>query len=274
MHTPEDSELGKGTNYPKYYDKSILFGIPRLVSRKEMGIDTELPFYGTDIWNAWEISWLNPRGKPCVAIGTIEIPAQSPNLVESKSLKLYLNSLNSTKFANIDEVCSTIVRDLSETAGIDIKCKLTKLSDFTHQIDKNNGISVDDIDIEVSDFNYDPKLLKATKNKENVTETLTSDLLKSNCPVTNQPDWATVTISYVGQKLDRESLLRFVLSFREHNEFHEQCAERIFLAVKEVTNPTHLVVECRYTRRGGLDINPIRRLNFAQESEYKRFVRQ
>lgn len=251
MNTPENSPLGHGkTVYPNKYDKSQLFPIARPAGRPF--------FYGWDLWNAWEISWLNIKGKPMVAIGVLQVPCHSPNLIESKSIKLYLNSFNSERFDSITTVEDCIARDLTEAAGAPVEVKLSLLDAFDPTISRWQGINLDNLDIEIHEDNFDPTLLKLMAASPLVSETLISDLLKSNCPVTGQPDWASLRISYTGPQLDRESVLRFILSFRNHNDFHEHCVEEIFAAVQKLSQPSMLTVEARYTRRGGIDINPLR----------------
>ncbi|MCR6664192.1 MAG: NADPH-dependent 7-cyano-7-deazaguanine reductase QueF [Luteimonas sp.] len=254
MSRPEDSLLGREVAYPRHYDASLLFPIPRGAARHEIGIGDALPFIGHDRWHAYELSWLDARGKPVVDTATITVPATSPNLVESKSLKLYLNSFNATRFDDADTVRARIADDLSQAAGGSVTVAFG-LPAFVEDIDAN-GIDALDIDID----HYGPPdagLLRAEAGHV-VTETLRSELLKSNCPVTGQPDWAGVRIAYRGPRIDREGLLRYLVSFRDHAEFHEQCVERIFVDLLARCRPESLSVEARYTRRGGLDINPWR----------------
>ena len=276
MHTPEESGLGKTASYPEHYDRSLLYPVSRAQNRRNIGVDPENPpFIGSDLWNAWEVSWLNPKGKPEVAIGRFEIPADSPFIIESKSLKLYLNSLNSEKLGSYSEAENLIARDLSSVAKKVVHVRLFRLSEVSNKLNSYHGESLDELDISIkTQQGYNPELLHLAKDAVIVRETLISDLLKSNCPVTGQPDWGTVCIRYQGLKLDRKSLLRLILSFRNHNEFHEQCTERLFMAIMKKASASELLVECRYTRRGGLDINPSRRLPGMSETAYKRLVRQ
>ena len=273
MNEPESSELGKKTIYPKAYDKGLLFPIPRCKGRKTIGIGETIPFSGFDIWTAWEVSFLNCKGKPLVFIASIIIPCSSENIVESKSLKLYFNSLNERSFESLGEARKTISKDISECVQADVQVILNSLNDFPHSISKPNGICLDELDISWQPQKYSPNLLMAG-GQSTVNETLYSNLLKSNCPVTNQPDWATLTISYSGKMLKHESLLRYILTYRDHNEFHEQCVERIYQDIARVCQPESLTVCARYTRRGGIDINPIRSSALLETPENLRFVRQ
>ncbi|BEV73444.1 NADPH-dependent 7-cyano-7-deazaguanine reductase QueF [Paludibacterium sp. THUN1379] len=259
MQQPENSPLGKKVDYQDHYDPSLLFPIPRRAKREEIGIDeAALPFRGVDIWNGYELSWLNARGKPQVAIVTFEIPAESPCLIESKSFKLYLNTFNQTRLDNEQALLDCLTRDLSQAAGAPVRVSLTRRADFAaERFAELPGESIDELDIEVSDYGPDPLRLHAHAG-DIVEETLCSDLLKSNCLVTGQPDWGSVTIHYQGPRLDREGLLRYLIGFRQHNEFHEQCVERIFADIQRQCAPARLTVYARYTRRGGLDINPWR----------------
>jgi len=255
MKTPLDSSLGRHVDYPREYDASLLFPIARSLGRDALGIaDDALPFIGFDRWHAYELSWLDARGKPRVATATFEVPADSPSLVESKSLKLYLNSFNASRFDSDGAVRDAIARDLSHIAGaqVSVAFGLPTISDATSTID------LDAQDIAIESYGPpDASLLVFDANDE-AEETLSSALLKSNCPVTGQPDWASVRIAYRGPRIDRAGLLRYLVSFRDHAEFHEQCVERIFVDLRARCRPRELSVEARYTRRGGLDINPWR----------------
>jgi 7-cyano-7-deazaguanine reductase len=253
------SPLGKPTEYRATYAPDLLYPIPRQLKRDELGLDSAaLPFVGEDLWNAYELSWLNPKGKPVVAVGTLRVPADSPNLIESKSLKLYFNSLNQTVFADTDAVAAALGADLSAAAGAPVAVALQSLgSRPVARIAYPEGVLLDDLDIACVAYQPAPQLLAALDGPV-VEETLYSHLLKSNCLVTGQPDWAMVVIRYRGRPLDRAGLLRYIVSFREHNEFHEQCVERIFRDINRRCRPEALAVHARYTRRGGLDINPFR----------------
>ncbi|HWJ93136.1 MAG TPA: NADPH-dependent 7-cyano-7-deazaguanine reductase QueF [Telluria sp.] len=258
-NTPDQSPLGKSSAYQTQYAPELLFPIPRQQKREEIGVTGTLPFFGVDIWNAYEISWLNMRGKPQVAIATFTVPADSPNIVESKSFKLYLNSFNQTRLANTDALLALLREDLTGAFGANVHVKLTTPEEFDKlQMGELEGLLLDRLDIEVDQYTPSPTLLAANLEEAPVEETLVSHLLKSNCLVTGQPDWASVQIQYVGPQIDQESLLRYLIAFREHNEFHEQCVERIFVDIMRQCRPTKLAVYARYTRRGGLDINPFR----------------
>lgn len=260
-HRPEASPLGKAVAYAEHYDPALLFPIPRQGKRHEIGItEGEQPFVGEDIWNAYELSWLDPRGKPVVALAHFIVPAASPNLVESKSLKLYLNSFNQTRLAGVDALVATLTRDLSTAAGAPVLVHVAPLSTRPQRpMGYPKGILLDGLDIDVDLYTPEPALLSADTSRAPVTETLYSHLLKSNCLVTGQPDWAMLLVRYTGAPIDREGLLRYIISFRQHNEFHEQCVERVFVDILRQCQPSALSVFARYTRRGGLDINPYRR---------------
>lgn len=256
---PNSSPLGKTTLYKTEYDPSLLFSIPRQGKREEIGITGTLPFFGVDIWNAYEVSWLNLRGKPQIAIATVTVPANSPYIIESKSFKLYLNSFNQTKLAGIDALRSLLQADLSAGFGTAVQVTLTPQQDFSAlKMGELEGLLLDRLDIEVNEYKLDPSLLQIQTDEAPIEETLVSHLLKSNCLVTGQPDWASVQIQYVGPPIVQESLLQYLIGFREHNEFHEQCVERIFVDILHACQPQKLSVYARYTRRGGLDINPWR----------------
>ena len=270
MHTPEDSLLGREVAYPQQYDPSLLFPIPRAQGRDELGIRADaLPFIGHDRWQGYELGWLDGRGKPQVSTAVFEVPATSPNLVESKSFKLYLNSFNAHRVATPDELRATIERDLSKAAGAPVRMHFG----LPPMHGDDGGVCIDGLDIAIDNYGPpDPSLLAGSG--DDVEETLVSHLLKSNCPVTGQPDWATVLVRYRGPRIDREGLLRYVVGFRDQREFHEQCVERIFVDVLERCDPHALSVEARYTRRGGLDINPVRALPGSDLPEVWRTPRQ
>ncbi len=263
---PSDSPLGKPTPYSDSYDPSLLFPMPRADKRDELGISGTLPFFGMDVWNAYEVSWLNMRGKPQVAIATLLVPADSPNIVESKSMKLYFNSLNQSKVAGPDALLELLRADLSAAFGASVSIKLTLAEDFGKlQMGELDGLLLDRLDVDIDDYAPDPALLKVNPDEAPMEETLVSHLLKSNCLVTNQPDWASVQIRYVGNPINQEGLLKYLVGFRAHQEFHEQCVERIFMDLLRQCQPTKLFVSARYTRRGGIDINPWRS-NFSLSS--------
>lgn len=247
--------LGRQVDYPRHYDPSLLHPIPRALGRRELGLDGDaLPFTGFDRWFGYELSWLDARGKPVVDTLTLEVPATTPHLVESKSLKLYLNSLNATRFDDAEAVRARIAADLSQAAGGAVAVRFGVPAAFTTQDD---AISIDGLDVAIEDYGP-PNSAHLAAHEDSTAETLASALLKSNCPVTGQPDWASVRIAYRGPRIDRAGLLRYLVSFRDHCEFHEQCVERIFVDLMARCRPQALSVEARYTRRGGLDINPWR----------------
>ena len=268
-------KLGQKTEYKSQYDASLLQPVPRRLNREGLGIVETQPFnQGADVWTCYELSWLNPNGLPQVAIADIVIDFKSENLIESKSFKLYLNSFNQTKFASIEEVEQTLTRDLSQCASGQVLVKIYKLSCYTNQPIVNfAGESIDEQDIQIDSYEFSNQHLNNVAEGEMVEEALVSHLLKSNCLITSQPDWGSVQIHYVGKRLNREKLLRYLVSFREHNEFHEQCVERIFTDLMRFAKPEKLTVYARYTRRGGLDINPLRS-NFENVPENLRMARQ
>ena len=269
--------LGQKTEYKEYYAPELLQPVPRSLNRDDLGLGETLPFTGCDIWTLYELSWLNDKGLPQVAIGEVRLPYSTPNIIESKSFKLYLNSLNQTKFGNWQNVVDTMTKDLSACAGSDVDVKMFPLDEFTNTtIAAMEGTNIDDQDIEITHYDFNPDYLAgaAAQGEEIVTETLNSNLLKSNCLITNQPDWGSLSISYTGKKINREALLRYVVSFRQHNEFHEQCVERVFTDVMKYCQPESLTVYARYTRRGGLDINPYRTNMNTTPNENIRLARQ
>ena len=278
-NTPEQSQLGRSSAYVDQLDPSLLFPISRSPKRAEIGLTGALPFMGADLWTAYELSWLNPRGKPQVALAHFTIPADTPNIIESKSFKLYLNSFNNTRFADAEAVKAQLRTDLSEAlwrggpvaASGSLGVRIVGADLFDREpIYELDGLSLDRLDVECTHYQPAPELLRlapAAHEEEDedgergeapVSEVLTSNLLKSNCLVTGQPDWGSVQISYTGAQIEHEGLLQYLVSFRNHNEFHEQCVERIFTDIWTRCKPTRLAVYARYTRRGGLDINPFR----------------
>jgi 7-cyano-7-deazaguanine reductase len=277
MNHPENSQLGQSSAYIDQYDASLLFPIPRAGKRAEIGIVGAAPFMGADRWTAFELSWLNLRGKPQVALAHFTVPCDTPNIIESKSFKLYLNSFNNTRFADANAVKTVLQADVSEgvwreTSGnapagpsakagassiIGVTLVLPELFDRepVHELD---GLSLDRLDVDCTRYTPAPDLLSAAFDEPPVSEVLVSNLLKSNCLVTGQPDWGSVQISYSGPAIAQEGLLQYIVSYRKHHEFHEQCVERIFMDIWARCKPTKLAVYARYTRRGGLDINPFR----------------
>ena len=265
MHSPDQSPLGKASAYADQYDPSLLFPLARAPKRAEIGITGSVPFVGADLWTAFELSWLNERGKPQVALAHITVPCETPNIVESKSFKLYLNSYNNTRFATAQDVQARLRTDISEavwrgaetpgTVGVRLVLPEQFDQEPLHELD---GLLLDRLDIECDTYQPAPELLRAAMDEAPVSEVLVSHLLKSNCLVTGQPDWGSVRIAYSGPQIDQEGLLQYIVSLRNHNEFHEQCVERIFMDLWTRCQPIKLEVYARYTRRGGLDINPWR----------------
>ena len=254
--------LGQATQYPDQYDPSLLFPIPRAENRAKLGFkDSQaLPFVGVDIWNAFELSWLNKKGKPQIALAEFQIPADSPNMIESKSFKLYLNSLNNTHFEDEHQLRELIIKDLSIVAGSKITTRIQATEAVAKKgMQEMSGVLLDRLDIEVDpNLPADPNLLGVYESFGPIEQCLVSHLLKSNCPVTGQPDWASVQIRYQGRPILEEGLLRYLIGFRQLGEFHEHCVETIFTDIKRQCKPEKLSVYARYTRRGGLDINPFR----------------
>ncbi|OUS10405.1 NADPH-dependent 7-cyano-7-deazaguanine reductase QueF [Gammaproteobacteria bacterium 53_120_T64] len=282
----KDTPLGKVVDYPSAYAPELLFAIPRDAGRAELGLTLDevveknaeaapLPFSGQDLWTAYEISWCDLRGKPLVAVGEFSLPCDSPNIVESKSLKLYLNSLNQHRFASFEAARRTIAEDLSRVAGAAVAVQLYSIDDYARRgLTVFSGQCLDELDVGCEVYQPDAELLGfSAPADERVDETLYSHLMKSNCPVTGQPDWATLYIRYQGRPICQRSLLRYVVSFREHQGFHEHCVERVFLDILKHCQPSSLLVSARYTRRGGLDINPLRSLG-SEHLDWTRTGRQ
>ena len=255
----ELGHLGHKSDYIDTYTPDLLFPIPRKIKRDEIGISADqLPFQGWDFWTAFEFSWLNDKGKPCIAMATFQIPCTSKNIIESKSFKLYLNSYNNTRFSSIEQVLKYLEKDISNSCESPIDIQLhSENTAIATEVCQLGGELIDDLDISCDEYMVNPKLL-AVESSLIVEETLTSNLLKSNCLVTGQPDWGSLWIHYRGPKIARASLLKYIVSFRNHNEFHEQCVERIYKDIMQVIAPEKLTAYARYTRRGGLDINPFR----------------
>ena len=274
--TPEQSQLGKAAAYPDQYAPQVLFPIARQPQRGELGMAAggALPFTGVDLWTGYELSWLNPRGKPQVALVQVTVPCETPCIVESKSFKLYLNSFSNSRFTSADAVRARIAADVGAAvwqpvapesqqtargAPPTVGVRLVLPEQFAAQtVQELEGLSLDRLDVECTEYEPAPQWLRANAAEAAVTETLTSHLLRSNCPVTQQPDWGDIQISYSGAPIDQEGLLRYIVSLRNHNGFHEHCVERMFMDILRRCHPSRLTVYARYTRRGGLDINPLR----------------
>jgi 7-cyano-7-deazaguanine reductase len=260
ISAPDDLSLGKQVDYEFEYNPDLLQGVPRSLSRDTLNLaGSGLPFDGIDTWTGYELSWLNLKGKPNVAILECHVPITSKNLIESKSFKLYLNSFNQTKFASAEDVRQVLQADLSACAGEPVEVKLILPEQFSSlQFQEFNGTLLDSLDVEIDQYSPNTQYLTVAKNETGVQETLVSHLLKSNCLITSQPDWASIQIRYEGKAIEHEGLLKYLISFRQHNEFHEQCVERIYNDIMQHCQPDKLTVCARYTRRGGLDINPFR----------------
>lgn len=259
------SPLGQPTAYADQYDASLLFPIARAPQRHALGLSERLPFLGADLWTAFELSWLNAHGKPQLALAHLTVPCESANIIESKSLKLYLGSFSNSRFADNAEVLARLRADLTEAAWrgavvqSSVGVKLIAADKFDDQaVAELDGLSLDRLDLDCDAYTPAPELLRSVTDEAPVSEVLTSNLLKSNCPVTRQPDWASVQISYFGPQIDQAGLLRYIVSFRNHSGFHEDCVERMFMDIQARCQTHKLSVYARYTRRGGLDINPFR----------------
>ena len=270
--------LGKASEYPDQYDPNLLFPIPRSENRLKLDIkpNEALPFVGVDIWNAFELSWLNKKGKPQIALAEFQVPADSPNMIESKSFKLYLNSLNNARFEDEAEVRERLIADLSAVAGSKVATRFNQNETVAKKgMQEMSGVLMDRLDIEIDpSLSADPSLLEVNESFGPIEQCLVSHLLKSNCPVTGQPDWASVQIRYQGRPILEEGLLRYLIGFRQLGEFHEHCVETIFTDIKRRCKPEKLSVYARYTRRGGLDINPFRTDHNAPWPENTRHARQ
>lgn len=250
-----ENPLGKSVIYKEIYTPSLLCPLTRAQSREAIGIKT-LPFHGVDIWNCYEVSWLNAKGKPDVAVLEIQVPCGSEFMIESKSLKLYLNSFNGTRFNSRAEVTQTIESDLGVATRSAVLVKLTAVPKVA-SFQEARSILLDELDIEVDTFDVKPELLSRADGAR-TSESLYTNLFKTNCPVTGQPDWATLYINYQGDPIDHSALLRYLISFRNHQGYHEASVEQIFMDIKQHLSPDQLTVYARYTRRGGIDINPFR----------------
>lgn len=258
MRFLEQGPLGKRCVYVSHYSPDLLFPIVRKIKRDEIGVTEPVPFKGFDVWNAYEVSWLNSKGKPVVAVARFDISCLSTHIIEAKSFKLYLNSFNNTRFDSMEVVKNTLKKDITKVVHGTVFVTLLELKSlYGIQIEGFSGESLDNLDIECNTYHVMPHYLSCDPKKI-VEESFYSDLFKSNCLITGQPDWGSVEIIYKGPKIDKVGLLKYVVSFRNHKEFHEQCVERLFMDIFTHCRPEKLTVQVRYTRRGGLDINPIR----------------
>ncbi len=250
--------LGKDTDYPDNYAPELLCPIPRTDAREPLGLSGQLPFTGMDIWNAWELTWLSATGRPAIATAEIIVPADSPNIVESKSLKLYLNSFSMSRFSSEVEVAEILKKDLGACTGSAIIVRVLPIvATEARGVSRLAGTSLDSLAVTCTSFDVDASLLQADRSNI-VTEDLHTHLLRSLCPVTAQPDTGSLQISYRGPKIDPAALLKYVVSYRQHNDFHEACVERMFLDIASQCGPERLSLHARYQRRGGIDINPFR----------------
>lgn len=264
--------LGKVTQYPQQYDPELLLAIPRESNRKLLGLTHTLPFHGEDIWHAYELSWLNKQGLPQVAIAKFSFDCESPSLIESKSFKLYLNSLNQEKYQNKEVVRDLLTSDLSDKSGADVKIEIFDMDETKQNISQPQGICLDTLPIEIKKYHPDENLLGT--NNTQIEEQVYTNLFRSNCPITNQPDWASISISYKGAAISHESLLAYLVSYRQHNDYHENCVEKIFVDIQNKCQPEVLKVQANFLRRGGLDINPIRSSYSENIKPLPRFIRQ
>jgi 7-cyano-7-deazaguanine reductase len=262
--------LGQATSYPDHYSPDLLYAIARIESREALGLGEELPFHGSDIWNAWELTWLNLDGVPQVAVADIRVPATSPNIVESKSLKLYLGSFAMTRYSGTDAVSAVIRQDLTDCIGAEVSVALSGV-DGDHAIHQLPGNCIDASPARCEAYDIDPGLLST--REETAEESLHSHLLRSLCPVTDQPDIGSVLIAYAGRRIDPAGLLQYIVSYRQHNDFHEACVERMFVDILEKCQPQKLTVYAAFQRRGGIDINPFRS-NFEDDPPNLRLWRQ
>lgn len=269
----EEMPLGRATAYPEQYSPELLYAIARTDSRASLGLGAELPFHGADIWNVWELTWLNSGGLPQVATAEISVPAESASIIESKSLKLYVNSFAMTKYNSSVDVVAAIAKDLSACAGADVGVQICRPSSLGNAaIGRLPGHDLDTLEVGCETYEVCPEFLSAD-SADIVAEDMFSNLLRSLCPVTNQPDGGSVMISYKGPRIDREGLLRYIVSYRQHNDFHESCVERMFIDILSQCNPERLTVYARYQRRGGIDINPFRS-NYEASAPNARLWRQ
>lgn len=267
--------LGKSVAYAAQYDPGLLYAVERAPLRAQLGLGAALPFIGADIWNAYELSWLNARGKPQVALARLVFPAESSHLIESKSLKLYLNAFSETRCADAEDVRQRIAADLSQAAGVSVTVLLQSPDELEGQpLMELSGLLLDRLDVACDLREPDAQVLVSESGAEPVEQTLVTRLFRSNCPVTGQPDWASVQVYYFGAPIDQAGLLRYLVGFRNHNAFHEQCVEQIFCDILRRCRPQRLAVYARYTRRGGLDINPWRSNFSAVLPENRRHPRQ
>ena len=265
--------LGRTTRFPDRYAPETLCRIERADNRERIGLNRPLPFSGVDIWNAWDLTWLDERGQPQTATAEIRIPAESPGIVESKSMKLYLGSFAMSEYASPAAVRDLIATDLGGCSGANVSVRIDALGDTrARSVGRLPGESLDHTGAECSEWEVDAGLLRADAETV-VSEDLYSDALRSLCPVTGQPDLGSVLVCYEGPRIERASLLRYIVSYRRHQDFHENCVERMFVDISERCGARTLTVYARYQRRGGIDINPFRS-NFEDPPRNLRLWRQ
>ncbi len=269
--------LGRHADFPTTVDPAILFPIARAEGRATLGLDAAaLPFKGVDLWTAWELSWLDARGKPCIAVAELQVPCASPNLVESKSLKLYLNGYAMARFDNADAVRARIAQDVSACVGAHVGVGLLRRADFEElEVGEFAGEPLDDLQLDVADY-APPRAdhLCARAGASVIRESLVTHAFRSCCPVTGQPDWASVQVRYRGRAIEHAGLLRYLVSFRDHPDFHEACVERMFVDIRQRCAPLELRVYARFLRRGGIDINPWRATSDLAAPVSRRSARQ
>ena len=281
------------TDYPTEYSPETLYPIARSMGRDAIGWHDDKLAVGVDWWQAFELSWLNFQGISQVAIARFGIPASSPFIVESKSLKLYLNSINFTEFSGWDDVQALIAKDLSACVQAEVTVELFDLNDDLNDkatgllIAQPEGVCIDEALVNSSEkvaLTEHPDASLLAKNESDLRDSekevgksfsFYSNLLRSNCPVTNQPDWGTLAVSISSEKpVNTANMLRYILSFRQHNGFHEQCVEQIFADLSQYYQPSTLMVRAWYTRRGGIDINPCRVSDMSLLPKPSRLIRQ
>jgi len=265
--------MGKTSGYPDSFDPELLVALPRSTNREIIGVGDPLPFTGEDVWHAYELSWLNKQGLPTAVIGRFSFSCNSPCLVESKSFKLFLNSLNQEKFNDKKDVISLLTEHLSKCSGDKVGIELIELDASADQTKTPEGLCIDGLNVEIKDYHPNSSLLSCDENNV-IEEHLYSDLFKSNCPVTNQPDWASMSIYYKGSAISHESLLAYLVSYRLHSDYHENCVEKIFVDLQKKCKPQVLTVQANFLRRGGLDINPVRSTHGEYIKTPFRFIRQ
>jgi 7-cyano-7-deazaguanine reductase len=267
------SPLGKTATYGGHYTAELLFPVARAPFRESLGVGSELPFYGHDLWNAYEFSWLNPKGKPISAVVQFLFPCATPNIIESKSFKLYLNSFHQTRFDSLEQVTQLLQKDLSACVQGPVMLEIAPVGTIhSCELTRSSGVCLDQLDINIDQYTVDPSLLKNDPGQ--ASEILYSDTFKSNCLGTGQPDWGSLQVAYTGRKINHEGLLKYLISYRLHSEFNEHCIERVFMDILHSCQPEVLTVTGRYTRRGGLDTNPCRSTDPQVPVDSARFFRQ